>query len=109
MVRVMSQLRTQLAEGVEKIGLIVMIAGNQIERIVQLAQQSARQAIFAGFAAVDDITGNDYRIGPFGQGINPVDDLRIKTVDVDKIVELGTLRAKMQIGKLGQKHTYRLI
>jgi hypothetical protein len=84
----------------EKQGFIVVVAGNQIQRIVQAAEDLAGDLILLRAAAVDDIAAHHHRVRALLQGVELGDHVGIGGVDVDKAVQLLAAAAEMGIGNL---------
>lgn len=72
----------------QKQRFIVVVAGNEIQRIVQAAEDLAGDLILFRAAAVDNIAAHHHRVRTLLQGIQLGDDVGIGGVDVNKAVQL---------------------
>ncbi len=84
----------------EKMGFVVVVAGDQIQRIVQAAEDLAGHLILLRAAAVDDIAAHHHRIRAFAQRVKLRNHISIGGIDVDKAVQLLAAAAEMGIGNV---------
>lgn len=99
--RVAAELRAQRVQVFEKQFFIVVVAGDQIQRIVQAAEDLAGNFVLLRAAAVDDIAADHHRVRALRQGVELGDHVGVGGVDVDKAVQLLSVAAEMGIGNLG--------
>lgn len=72
----------------QKQRFIVVVAGNEIQRIVQAAEDLTGDLILFRASIVDDIAAHHHRVRTLLQGVQLGDDVGIGGVDVNKAVQL---------------------
>ena len=98
--RIVAQLRAQRVKMLQKMGFVVVVAGDQIQRIVQAAEDLAGHLILLRAAAVDDIPAHHHRVRTLAQRVKLGDHVGIGGIDVDKAVQLLAAAAEMGIGNV---------
>ncbi len=81
-------------------GFVVVVAGDQIQRIVQAAEDLAGHLILRRAAAVDDIPAHHHRVRTLAQRVKLGDYVGVGGIDVDKAVQLFAAAAEMGIGNV---------
>ena len=95
-----TELRAQRLQVLQKQRFIIVVAGDQIQGVVQAAEDLAGDLILLRTAAVDDIAAHHHRIRAFAQRVKLRNHISIGGIDVDKAIQLLAAAAEMGIGNV---------